>query len=71
MNISYMIYQAERQPSIVEQRETDTRTGELAAAVAETSRALKAALARYAGAKHPQPPAIPGDDLIPAGCARR
>jgi hypothetical protein len=71
MNISYMIYQAERQPSIVEQRETDKQTGELASAVAEASRALKAAVIRYAGGKRPQSPVVPGDDLIPVGCVRR
>jgi hypothetical protein len=71
MSISYLIYQAERQPSVTEQRERDMRAGELAAAVAGAGRALKAAVTRHAGGNRPQTPIVPGDDLIPVGCARR
>ena len=40
-NISYLLYQAERPRSAAEQRETDVRTGELAAAVARLGRSLR------------------------------
>lgn len=70
MNISYMIYQAERQPSIMEQREADTRAGELAAAIAKAGRTVKAGVIRRAGGSRPQAPVIPGDDLIPAASSR-
>jgi hypothetical protein len=35
MNIAYLIYQAERQPSAAEQRAIDTRRGELASGLAQ------------------------------------
>ena len=70
MNISYLIYQAERQRGIMEQREADARTGELAAAIAKAGRAVKAGLTRRAGGSRPQGPVIPGDDLIPAASSR-
>ncbi len=70
MNISYMLYQAERQPSIIEQREADARLGELAAAVARAGRALKAGVTRRAGGSRPQAPVIPGDDLVPVTSPR-
>lgn len=70
MNISYLIYQAERQPSSMEQREADARTGELAAAIAKAGRAVKAGLTRRAGGSRPEAPVIPGDDLIPAASSR-
>lgn len=38
MNIAYMIYQAERQPSAAEQRAADIRRGELARALAQLVR---------------------------------
>jgi hypothetical protein len=41
MNISYLIYAAERPRSIAEQRETDARAGELAAAVARLGHSLR------------------------------
>jgi hypothetical protein len=41
MNISYLIYQAERPRSSAEQREADVRAGELAAAVARLGRYLR------------------------------
>jgi hypothetical protein len=41
MNISYLIYQAERPQSVAEQREADVRAGELAAAVARFGRSLR------------------------------
>jgi hypothetical protein len=41
MNITYLIYEAERPRSMMEQRETDARAGELAAAVARLGRSLR------------------------------
>ena len=41
MNISYLLYEAERPLSAAEQREADVRTGELAAAVARLGRSLR------------------------------
>ena len=41
MNISYMIYEAERTRSKAEQREADARAGELAAAVTRLGRSLR------------------------------
>ena len=49
MNISYLLYQAERTRSAAEQREIDTQAGELAAAVAGLSRAGRRAATRLAG----------------------
>jgi hypothetical protein len=40
MNISYLMYQAERPRSAAEQRETDVLTGQLAASVARASHPL-------------------------------
>jgi hypothetical protein len=71
MNISYMIYQAERVRSAAEQREADVRAGELAAGLAKAGRAIKAGVTRHAGGSRPQAPTVPGDDLIPAADARR
>ncbi|MGH3206484.1 MAG: hypothetical protein ACRDNO_01850 [Trebonia sp.] len=41
MNITYLIYEAERPRSMAEQRETDARAGEFAAAVARLGRTLR------------------------------
>jgi hypothetical protein len=71
MNISYLIYQAERQRSVAEQRETDMQAGELAASIAKASRAAKAAVSRHVSGSRPQVPVIPGDDLIPELSSRR
>jgi len=49
MNISYLIYQAERTKTTSEQREIDRRTGELAASLARSWQSL-AALGK---GKHP------------------
>jgi hypothetical protein len=38
MNIAYLIYQAERQPSAAEQRDIDTRRGEVASGLAQLIR---------------------------------
>lgn len=70
MNISYLIYQAERQRSVAEQRETDVMAGELAASIAKAGRAAKAAVSRVGGNRQ-QTPIIPGDDLIPELSSRR
>jgi len=41
MNISYLVYSAERPRSIAEQREADMRIGEFAAAVARLGHSLR------------------------------
>ena len=41
MNITYLIYEAERPRSMMEQRETDARAGEFAAAVTRLGRSLR------------------------------
>jgi hypothetical protein len=41
MNISYLVYTAERPRSMAEQREADVRAGELAAAAARLGRSLR------------------------------
>ncbi|HEY0934582.1 MAG TPA: hypothetical protein VGD91_12665 [Trebonia sp.] len=41
MNISYLIYQAERPLGPAEQREADVQAGELAASVARLGRSLR------------------------------
>jgi hypothetical protein len=70
MNISYLIYQAERQRSAAEQRETDVMAGELAANIAKAGRAARATVSRFAGNRQ-RTPIIPGDDLIPELSSRR
>jgi hypothetical protein len=59
MNISYLIYEAERTRSVAEQREADVRAGEMAAAFARLGRSLRHQVTgkqntRWGG----QPPAI-------------
>jgi hypothetical protein len=51
MNISYMLYQAERTRSAAEQREIDVSAGELAAAVARLGRAGRRAVTRHQGTR--------------------
>ena len=41
MNITYLIYEAERPRSMAEQREMDARAGEFAAAVTRLGRSLR------------------------------
>jgi hypothetical protein len=41
MNITYLIYEAERPRSTSEQRETDARAGQVAAAVARLGHSLR------------------------------
>ena len=41
MNITYLIYEAERPRSTAEQREADVRAGEFAAAVTRIGRSLR------------------------------
>jgi hypothetical protein len=41
MNISYLLYQAERPRSTAEQREADAQAGELAASIAQLGRSLR------------------------------
>ena len=49
MNISYLIYQAERTRSAAEQREIDAQAGEFAAAIAGLGRAGRRAVTRHQG----------------------
>lgn len=51
MNISYLIYQAERTPSAAEQREIDATAGEFAAAIAGLGRAGRRAVTRHHGTR--------------------
>ena len=52
MNISYLLYQAERTRSAAEQREIDAQAGEFAAAVAGLGRAGRRAATRLTGTRH-------------------
>lgn len=70
MNISYMLYQAERTRSAAEQREIDASAGELAAAITRAGRTGRRALARHhrtghQGAKRANRHATPA----PVSCA--
>jgi hypothetical protein len=59
MNISYLIYQAERPRSRAEQREADARAGEMAAAAGRLRRSLRHAVTGRPGNRwKAQPPAI-------------
>jgi hypothetical protein len=59
MNISYLIYEAERPRSMTEQREADVRAGEMAAAVARLGRALRHPVTgKQDAGREGQPPAI-------------
>ena len=51
MNISYLLYQAERPRSAAEQREADARAGEFAAAIARAVQAGRRAVTRHQGAR--------------------
>ena len=44
MNISYLLYQAEHQRSVTEQREADVAAGEMAAAITRAGRSLRHAI---------------------------
>jgi hypothetical protein len=58
MNISYLIYSAERPRSIAEQREADMRTGELAAAAARLGHSLRHPVTGKRGARRPAMTAV-------------
>lgn len=59
MNITYLIYQAERPRSAAEQREADARAGEMAAAFARIGRSFRHQVSGRHGARWTaQPPAI-------------
>jgi hypothetical protein len=53
MNISYLVYTAERPRSVAEQREADMRTGEFAAAVARLGHSLRHPVTGKRGARRP------------------
>jgi hypothetical protein len=46
MNISYLIYEAERPRTMAQQREADVRAGEFAAAAARVGRSLRRTVTR-------------------------
>ena len=48
MNISYLIYEAERPKTVAEQRATDIQTGQLAANIARFGSSVKEAVIRAA-----------------------
>jgi len=59
MNITYLIYQAERPRSTAEQREADARAGEMAAALARIGHSLRRPVTRKQAARWAaRPPAI-------------
>jgi hypothetical protein len=59
MNISYLIYQAERPKTTAERRAADARAGEMAAACARIGRSLRHAVrGRQAARWGAPPPAI-------------
>jgi hypothetical protein len=61
MNMSYMLYQAERVKTVKEQREVDERTGQLAAELGRSRRSPRRRSARgqrrFRGAAEPTRPA--------------
>jgi hypothetical protein len=65
MNISYLMYQAERPRSAAEQREADVHAGEVAAAFAQLGRAGRRAVTRRhaAGRQGPGRHGTRGTDL--------
>jgi hypothetical protein len=68
MNFTYQTYQAERPLSYREQREADVTMGELALALTELGRSVKAVLTRNGGRSQRTAAnlaMIPGDNLIP------
>jgi hypothetical protein len=68
MNISYLIYEAERPKSMAEQREADVRAGQMAAAFAQLGRSLRHQVSGRRGAGWTaQPPAI---ETIPCAVPR-
>jgi hypothetical protein len=59
MNISYLIYEAERPKSTAEQREADVRASQMAAAFARLGRSLRHQVSgRHSAGWTAQPPAI-------------
>jgi hypothetical protein len=52
MNISYLLYQAERTRSVAEQREVDAQAGQLAAAIAQLRHAGRRPATRHQGMGH-------------------
>ena len=58
MNISYLLYQAERPRTAAQQREADITAGQLAAAIARAGRSLRHPVTRNAG--HAAGAAAPG-----------
>ena len=51
MNISYLVYQAERPLTAAQQREADITTGQMAAAIARAGQSLRLAVTGNAGTK--------------------
>jgi hypothetical protein len=68
MNISYLIYEAERPKSTAEQREADVRASQMAAAFARLGRSLRHQVSgRHGTGWTAQPPAI---ETIPCAVPR-
>ena len=65
MNISYMVYQAERIPSRTEQRAIDARRGELARTLGSLLRWQRGALARSSSEATPGAAGVIPDYLPP------
>jgi hypothetical protein len=57
MNISYLLYQAERPLTVAQRREADITTGQLAAAIGRAAHALRHAVAGAAGTAQGHRPA--------------
>ena len=51
MNISYLLYQAERPLTAAQQREADITAGQMAAAIGRAGRSLRLAVTGNAGSK--------------------
>ncbi|TVZ02960.1 hypothetical protein EAS64_21055 [Trebonia kvetii] len=51
MNISYLLYQAERPLTAAQQREADITTGQMAAAIGRAGHSLRLAVTGNAGTK--------------------
>jgi hypothetical protein len=51
MNISYLLYQAERPLTATQQREADITTGQMAAAIGRAGHTLRLAVTGFAGTK--------------------
>jgi hypothetical protein len=65
MNVTYLIYQAERRRSAAEQRAVDTQAGELAAALTELGQSLRRPFRSGRRAQQQRPAPVPAGYAIP------